>query len=314
MKKVCVVILNWNGGSLTLGCLEALQKSDYASLEYIVVDNGSTDGSLEQIINVYPTVTVIKNAANVGFAAGCNQGIAAGLKQGADYLLMLNNDTWVNSRMISTLVRVAMDHQDRAATLPKIYVDKHLSRLWFVAGEVNYWMGLFSNPAYNSFDDGRFDSITDAAYASGCCILMPKGVVERVGGFDSNFFAYVEDVDWSIRCRREGFRLIVCPDAKLWHGVSATGKKNSSMMRYLLTRNHLWTMRRHANAAQFTTSMLFLPLRSMWRMAQIARVRDWESIGAELRGLKDGLLGSVMPQSSVGRYSRPGGCDNSTTK
>lgn len=302
MKKVCAVILNWNGGDLTVGCLEALQKSDYPDLTCVIVDNGSTDGSLEQIVKLYPRVAVIKNPANVGFAEGCNQGIALGLRQGADYLLMLNNDTRMDVAMISMLVRTALDHEDRAATLPKIYLDNDPARLWFVRGEVNYWTGMFSNPAYNLIDDGRFDSPHDAEYASGCCILMPKPVVERVGGFDSSFFSYVEDVEWSIRCRRAGFRLIVCPSARLWHGVSATGKKNLSMMRYLLTRNHLWTLRRHASPTQLATSMFFLPLRSIWRIARVARTRDWKCIGAELRGLKDGLLGSVVPESSVGSF------------
>ena len=132
-------------------------------------------------------------------------------------------------------------------------------------------------------------------------MLMPKGVVERVRGFDHTFVSYVEDVDWSIRCRSAGFPIVLCPTAKLWHDVSVTGKKRPAMMRYYLTRNHLWTLRRHASPWQFATAMFLLPLRSVWRMARLVGARDGKSIMAELRGLKDGLLGAIAPESSVGK-------------
>jgi hypothetical protein len=301
MKKVCVVILNWNGGDLTIRCLEELRKSDYSDLAYVVVDNGSTDGSLEQIVKLYPQAGIIKNATNLGFAEGCNQGIAWGLDRGADYLLMLNNDTWMDSAMISNIVAAAVAHDDRVAVIPKIYLASDPLRFWFAWGRVNLWTGVFSNPAYNLLDDGRFDSPPEVEYASGCCILIPRCIVQEVGGFDTSYFAYVEDVDWSLRCRGAGFRLLLSPSAKLWHEVSASGKKNSARMRYLLTRNHLWTLRRYASPWQFASAMLFLPFRSLRRIIKIARARDWKGIPAELRGLKDGLLGAVAPAASVGK-------------
>jgi GT2 family glycosyltransferase len=304
MKKVCVVILNWNGGDITIRCLEGLRKSACPSLECVIVDNGSTDGSAEAIAKAFPDVGIIQNSTNLGWAAGSNQGIAWGLARGADYLLMLNNDTWGDPAMIPNLVGAASDLHDQAAIIPKIYLGSDPSRLWFARGKVNLWTGLFSNPAYHLVDDGRFDSSPEAEYASGCCILMPREIVQRVGGFDTSFFSYVEDVDWSIRCRRAGFRIVLCPQAKLWHDVSVTGKKRPAMMRYLLTRNHLWTLRRFASPWQFATAMLLLPLRSLWRIIRLARARDGKSIAAEFRGLKDGLLGAIAPQSSAGKLEQ----------
>ena len=304
MKKVCVVILNWNGRDLTLRCLEDLRKSDYPEVTCLIVDNGSTDGSTEAIIKAFPEVGVIRNTVNLGWAGGSNQGIAWGLAHGADYLLMLNNDAWADPAMISTLVAAATKLQDQVVTIPKIYLGSDPTRFWFAGGRVNFWTGLFSNPAYNLVDDGRFDSSPDVEYASGCCVLMPKGIAEHVGGFDHSFFSYVEDVEWSIRCRSAGFRIVLCPAAKLWHDVSVTGKKRPAMMRYYLTRNHLWTLRRHASPWQFATAMFLLPLRSLWRMIRLLGARDGKSIMAELRGLKDGLLGALAPASSVGKLER----------
>jgi len=304
MKKVCVVILNWNGGDLTLHCLEDLRKSDWPGLQCVIVDNGSTDGSTEAIAKAFPDAGIVQNSTNLGWAAGTNQGIAWGLARGADYLLVLNNDTWADPAMISNLVGAASGLHDRAAIIPKIFLGSDLSRLWFARGRVNLWTGLFSNPAYNSVDDGRFDSSPEAEYASGCCILIPKEIIRRVGGFDASFFAYVEDVEWSIRCRRAGFRIVLCPQARLWHDVSVTGKKRPAMMRYLLTRNHLWTLRRYASPWQFACAMLFLPPRSLWRIARLARAHDAKSVAAEFRGLKDGLLGAIAPQSSAGKLEQ----------
>jgi GT2 family glycosyltransferase len=301
MKKVCVVILNWNGRDLTLRCLEDLRKSDYPALSCVIVDNGSTDGSIEAIVKAYPDVGVIRNAVNLGWSGGSNQGIAWGLAHGADYLLMLNNDVWADPAMISRLVEAATKLQDQAVTIPKIYLGSDPTRYWFARGRINFWTGLFSNPAFNLIDDSQFDTALEVEYASGCCMLMPKGIVECVGGFDHGYFSYVEDVEWSIRSRRAGFRIVLCPTAKLWHDVSVTGKKRPAMMRYYLTRNHLWTLRRYASLLQFACVLLLLPLRSLWRIFRLARAHDAESIAAELRGLKDGLLADVAPASSVGK-------------
>jgi len=290
IKRVVVVILNWNGGDLTLRCIESLRQSHYPDSQVLVVDNGSTDGSLEEIVKSCPEADIIKNPRNLGFAEGCNQGIAWGLNWGADYVMVLNNDTWMDPHMISNLVAAATAHDDRVAVIPKIYLASDPLRFWFAWGRVNLWTGVFSNPAYGLLDDGRFDFPPEADYASGCCILIPKRIVQEVGGFDPSYFAYVEDIDWSLRCRRAGFRLVLCPSAKLWHGVSASGKKKLATMRYLLTRNHLWTLRRYASPWQLCCALLLLPLRSMWRIAKISWAHDWECIPAEFRGLKDGLL------------------------
>lgn len=299
MRKVCVVILNWNGRDLTLRCLEDLQKSSYPAVECVIVDNGSTDGSPDAIAGAHPDVTMIRNPTNLGWAGGSNQGIAWGLAHGADYLLMLNNDAWGEPPMISNLVGAATKLQNKAVAIPKIYLGSDPTRFWFAVGRVNFWTGLFSNPAYNQVDHSQFDSIPEAEYASGCCMLIPREIVERVGGFDHSFFSYVEDVEWSIRCRRAGFRLVLCPDAKVWHDVSVTGKKRPAMMRYYLTRNHLWTLRRHAGFLQFACALALLPLRSLVRLFRLAAAGDAKSIAAEFRGLKDGLFAGIAPAASV---------------
>jgi hypothetical protein len=299
MKKVGVVILNWNGGPLTPRCIESLKQSEYSPWQVVVVDNGSTDGSLEEIAHRFPEVVFIKNATNLGFAEGCNQGMRWLFEQSADFALILNNDTTVHPAMISRLVATANAQDEPVCLSPKMYVSDDPCRLWFACGRVNLWTGVFSNPAYHSVDSARFDRTREMEYASGCCVLIPREIFRAVGGFDERFFAYCEDVEWSIRCRRKGFRLLLSPQAKLWHGVAAVGKKKPALMRYLMTRNHLWTVRRHANAWQFACVLLLSPLRSSWRLGKIALAGQWGCIPAEFRGVKDGLF-ARLGQSSLG--------------
>ncbi len=293
MKKIVVVILNWNGGDVTRRCLESLRQSDCPDIQSLVVDNGSTDGSIEAIAGAFPEVGILRNASNLGFAAASNQGAKWGLDRGADYILMLNNDTRVDPAMISNMMTCATEHGGRAAVIPKIYWESDPTRLWFTVGRVSLWTGIFSNIAYNRVDDGSFDSCGEAEYASGCCILMPREIVREVGGFDPEYFAYVEDIDWSLRCRGAGFSLILCPTAKLWHAVSHTQKRQPARVRYLITRNHLWTVRRHASLVQLVCCVLLVPLRSVWRIVKIAAGGQWACVAGELRGVRDGLLGRL---------------------
>ncbi len=304
MKKACVVILNWNGRELTLRCLEDLRKSDYREVTPVVVDNGSTDGSIEAMAKSLPRCSHHPQRRESRLGRRQQSGNCLGPRHGFDYLLMLNNDARGDPGMISSLVAAATEIEDNAVTIPKIYLGSDPKRFWFATGRVSLGTGIFSNPAFNQMDDGQFDSAREAEYASGCCMLIPRGILERIGGFDHTFFSYVEDVEWSIRCRRAGFRIVLCPDARLWHDVSATGKKRPAMMRYYLTRNHLWTLRRHASALQFAAAILLLPARSSLRLFRLMIAADAESMWAELRGLWDGLTAKLAPANSVGKLEQ----------
>lgn len=296
--KVAVVILNWNAARLTLDCLEAVAGSDYHPLEVIVIDNGSTDGSAETIAARYPEVRLIRNSANLGFAEGSNQGIRRAMENGAAYVLLLNNDAIVDKSMISCLVETAAAHRNRVAVSPKMVDGYEPTRLWFVYGKTNLWTGIFSNPAFDAPATTVFDSIVPMQYASGCCILIPREMISAVGEFDPRFFAYCEDVEWSIRARRAGFGLLCDSRAYLRHYIASTGGKNPARMRYLMTRNHLWTMRKHATAFQWVVfTLAFYPLRCLLRLAKAAGHRQWDCIPAQFRGLKDGLFARLTQNS-----------------
>ncbi|HZY73979.1 MAG TPA: glycosyltransferase family 2 protein [Edaphobacter sp.] len=292
-RSVAVVIVNWNCGELLTECLKTVCHSDQPGVQAVVIDNGSDDGSLDSVRQFFPETHIIQNNKNLGFAKASNQGLEWAQQQQFPYMLLLNADTRIHPAMISELVAAAQRHNNTIAACPKIYQWRAPDTLWFAYGLSNLWTGNFSNPAYGRYDTPAFTTARDMGYASGCCILMPARVVDRVGLLDETLFAYCEDVDWSLRCRRAGFRLCYVPDACMWHwGGSPEAKKRPATYRYLTTRNQIWVLRRNACLAQFTTFIALYPLRALYRIIKLGVTGDWPSARAELRGAKDGFFSS----------------------
>ena len=291
MKKVSVVLLNWNGAHFTIPCIESLRQSSYPNVEIVVVDNGSTDGSPERISERFPDIPMIRNGANLGFAQGNNIGVDYSLRAGADYVLTLNNDTLVDPEMISELVATTSRHEDSVAVCPKIYWFHQPDRLWFGGSRANLWFGIFDHIGMNEVDNSRYATERDIGFATGCCILVPRKIIEAVGMFDPAFFIYCEDVDWSLRCRRAGFRLLFAPKAKLRHVESGMTRQLTAWKRYLFTRNAIWTVRRNGTALHKAVYFfLMYPLLALRRIMRFGLRRQWDGLRAEVRGARDGFF------------------------
>ena len=293
-QTVAVVILNWNGGDDILDCLKSVFESTLKTIEVIVVDNGSSDGSSDAIRLRYPQTRFIDNPRNLGFAKGSNQGIAWALERGIRYVLLLNGDARLHPDAIAELLAAVIATSDAIVACPRIYLghsDNEVNRLWFAFGTVRLWAGLFQNPAFNQIDSPAWSLPKDMEYASGCCMLIPARILQKVGVLDESFFAYCEDIDFSIRVRSADFRLQYVPTARLWHGSNRpTDRTRSAFYRYLATRNNLWVVRKHGSHLQIMTCFCVLPLRSLFRLAHMLASAKWDSIAAELKGIKDGVF------------------------
>lgn len=296
-RTVAVVILNWNGGDDILACLASLFDSTHNAIEVVIVDNGSTDGSSGEICKRFPQAHFIHNSENLGFAKGSNQGIEWALDRGIEYVLLLNGDARLHPNAIHELLAVACQENDAVVACPKMYLassDARLQRLWFAYGKVKLWAGLFQNPAFNQVDSPQWSTPSDMEYASGCCMLIPARILRDVGLFDESFFAYCEDIDLSLRVRKAGFRLRYVPTAHLCHGShTQTNRTRTPTYRYLSTRNNLWVVRKHGSRFDELICFCILPLRSLFRVARLIMRAEWNSVAAELRGIKDGALMSV---------------------
>ena len=246
-SKISIIILNWNGLKDTLECLESVKKIDYPDFEVIVVDNGSTDGSAQFIRQRFPDVRFIQNSENLGYAEGNNVGIRYALGHGAEFVLVLNNDTIVDKNILLAFVKGAADYPDAGVFGAKIYNFDDPNRIWHAGGILDQKTAEMYQNGFGVLDDGTFYiTAVEIDYACGCSLFFRREVAEKIGLFDPDFFLYYEDTDLCFRARRAGFKVMYIPAAKLWHKVSASFRPTPSPSSYYyLTRNRLLFARRN---------------------------------------------------------------------
>ena len=237
---VAAVVLNWNGGDDTIRALESLR-----GIETICVDNGSTDGSAAEVERRFPDVELIRAGANLGFAGGNNVGIRRALERGADWVLLLNNDAVAGEGIAAALERAAVVRPDAGLLACKIYLDG--DTLQSAGGSFDARLGYSGRlTGYGSRDDGRFDVLRDVGRVDGAAMAVSRAAVERAGLLDEELFAYVEDVEWSLRIRRAGLGVVFVPGARVWHrGQGASGGPASVTNLYYDTRNTIVVVERY---------------------------------------------------------------------
>lgn len=250
--SIYVVILNWNGRDDTLACLASVAKIAYPNFRVIVVDNGSADDSVSVIRAAFPEVDLIETGRNLGFAGGNNVGIKHALEHGADYVLLLNNDTEVDPGILDAFVSAAKRFPDAGVFSGKIYFHAEPNRIWYAGAQWNPKAARFMLVGEGLLDDGTtYSTACETGYACGCAFFLPAGRVREIGLLDEDFFLYFEETDWCFRAKEAGYPSIFVPGAKLWHKVSGSfGGEGSPLALYFITRNRLLWARRHANLTQ----------------------------------------------------------------
>ena len=240
LPKLSVIILNYNGLRWLAKCLSSVAGTDYPNLDVYLVDNGSTDGSLEYTQENFPWVKVIPNEENLGFAEGYNRAIE---KVSADYIVLLNNDTEVLNRdWIKHLVDAAFSDSMIAAVACKMVSMEDRSRLDSVGGMgIPFWRG-FIDIGRGELDRGQYDRGDFEPFAfCGGAALIKRSIFMRIGGFDGKFFPYVEDPDLSWRLRLFGYKVAFAPRAKVAHYFSGSTKWKAvdALKLYYCHRNFL---------------------------------------------------------------------------
>jgi len=288
---VFVVVLSWNGRENTLACLRSLRAVTYEALRVVVVDNGSIDGTAEAVRAEFPEAELVLYEQNLGFAGGANAGMRRGLELGAEHVLLLNNDTEIEPGFLEPLVDEAARRPDAAALCSKILFLDPPDRIWWAGADYDPRRGHQRRPRGHGERDGPpYSELEETDRACGAAMLVPRPVLERVGGFDEDLFAYYEDAEWSVRARGSGLRIFVVPTSRVWHRVSAaSGGASSPRTLYFGARNAMVVAERHAP---------FGPVRTWWRravilaahLAQALRGRAGAAgLAAAWRGWRDGL-------------------------
>jgi GT2 family glycosyltransferase len=245
--KVCIVVLTWNNYELTRDCLYSVRKLDYSNFEVILVDNGSGDGSPERLAAEFPEVRLIQNDKNLGFPAGNNVAIRDAIQRNPDYFLLLNNDTLVAPDFLSKLVRVTESDQRIGIVNPKILYFEPSDRIWFAGGYFKPWWSTGKVRGVNRRDMGKYDDTREISFVTGCAFLIKTAVVRQIGLLDELFFLGFEDLDWTVRALRAGFRAFYVGSAVIWHKSSYDTKKNlgKPIMDFYRTRNSILLARKH---------------------------------------------------------------------
>ena len=243
--SVYIIVLTWNQSALTLACLQSLQATTYANAHVIVVDNGSHDGTADSIRLHFPAVSLIANPENLGFVQGNNQGIAQALAGGADYVMLLNNDTVVDPGMLSDILAVAESDATIGIVGPTICYFDPPDVIWGAGARVDWRTGDTYRLHANEKDDAAQGVPYEVEFVGGCALCIKRQVIERIGLLDERFFIYYEETDWCIRTKSAGYRCVVAPRGKIWHKVSAAMGEGTAMTVYYMSRNRLLFLTKH---------------------------------------------------------------------
>lgn len=331
--SVYILILNWNGWRNTIECLESIQQLYYPNYRIIVIDNGSTDGSLSKIKDwaagklsieskfvIYNTITkpvtlieydlsvakaggkqvlenkieylpysrrmiLIKTNSNLGYAGGNNIGIKYALRQGAEYIWLLNNDTVVDKYALIELLKLAESNKRIGMVGSKLlYYNKPDIIQAAGGGWFNFWQGLPYAYGWLEKDRGQWDNILQVYGINGASLLVRNKVIEMVGYLSEAFFLYGEETEWQIRATKQGWLLFYCPGSKVWHKENASLGYKSPLVEYYSTRNNIWITRRYSKRT-LPVAMFFHFLRVIRRIAK----GDFRRAVAVSKGIWEGL-------------------------
>lgn len=244
LPYVISVILNTNRRDDTLACLASLAQNTYPNHSIIILDNDSSDGSLEAIQEKYPDAQMVSLENNLGYAGNNNVGIEIALQQKADWVFILNEDTVLNEDCIEKLVSEGEKDRKIGIVGPMVYHYDEPEYIQSAGGMLGqYWESI--HIAKNELDTGQVHLPRPVEWVSGCAIMIRSEVIKDIGMLDARFFYYWEETEWCLRANKAGYKILHVPSAKLWHkGVQRDYIAKPSLL-YYDTRNHLLLLKKH---------------------------------------------------------------------
>lgn len=264
MKKISFVILHYRDVKNTKECIASLcsmKTVKDVAVEVLVVDNNSPDPFPEDNIScAIGSVSIYKNKENLGFSGGMNSGISIALQNNADYITIVNNDTVFDKNFLVEVMKFLSVEKKPGIIAPKIYFypgeeyhhdrykDKERGKvIWYAGGKIDWNNVIGSHRGVDEVDFGQHDNEFETTFATGCCIVFPKEVLQKVGFFDDAYYLYNEDMDLSMRVKKAGYGIFFVPQAVLWHkNAKSSGGAGSSLQDYYISRNRMLFAMRYA--------------------------------------------------------------------
>lgn len=232
MKLLSIIIVNYNARDLIRECLHSIYAGTHIPFEIIIVDNISSDGSVEMLGKEFPSIKLIKNTENVGFARANNQGIKA---SGGDLILLLNPDTKIIGSALDRLANF-LDADIKAGAAGPLLVNADGNALYTsgrpsfgLCSQINYYWNAakYIDSVLKNMDRSRPSRV---GQLSGCCLMLKKEALDKTGMLDENYFMYYEDSDMCLRINKAGYELVLIPDVRIIHyGGKSTEDKAASL-------------------------------------------------------------------------------------
>ena len=222
ITHIKILILNWNRKDLLKHCLDSVIAIDYPNYSVIMIDNGSSDGSLDMVQENYSKVECLALDRNYGYAGGYNRCFAQLKDETAEFIMLLNNDTVIDLDILNSFNNARMKFGDSHIYGGKIYYLDDPNKIWYAGGRVKLKYINISHWGIRKQDSPEFSNPIETDYITGCCLFTSMEVINKLNGFDERFNMYGEDVDLCLRAKNLGINCYYWPDAKLWHHVSAS--------------------------------------------------------------------------------------------
>ncbi len=239
-KKVIVLILSYNGKHLLEESISSYLTNDYPNFEVVVIDNGSTDGTMEWVKMNYPDVYVHRTEKNLRYSGGLNFGMQYAFdEKKADFALITNNDVKADKGLISALVETALSDDKIAFSIGKVYYYDEPNVLQTVGKKYHPVLWNGGHIGNRETDMGQYDRIEERYWCDDIYWLVSREIWEKTGGYDTEFAFQGEDFDWQVRAKQLGYKIMYTPEAKLWHKESMTIGKTSPFKAYYDARNPL---------------------------------------------------------------------------
>lgn len=288
MQKIAISLITYNSHDKTIACLESLDKIQTGDVELsvIVIDNASKEKFQYTKKPQNFSLTILHQATNSGFSGGHNVGISYALKNEADFILLLNNDTTVDPQLLVSLHQALEKDKKVGAVVPKIYFEKghefHKDRytkdelgkvFWYAGGKMDFENVVGDHRGVDEVDHGQYDKEEVVELLTGCCVLLRSEVFRKVGMFDERYFLYYEDADLHERLKKAGYLVKYIPKAVLWHSnAGSTGGSGSKLQDYYISRNRM------------LFGMTYAPIRTKIALGReslrlLVTGREWQKIG-----------------------------------
>lgn len=292
--KVSIVILNWNNYEDTIECIESLEEISYRNFEIIIVDNGSTNDSEKILRKKFGSYEFIQTGKNLGFTGGNNVGIRTAINNGADYVLLLNNDTVVEKDFLEPLVGACVENAEIGMVAPKILYYDEPNKIWAAGGSIIWWRGSGFQTAENKLDSRKYREDQYVSFITGCAMLIKEKTIRKVGLLDEDYFAYSEDVDYCTRVIKAHLKIKYVGRSIIYHKVrSRNNGRVSSTRAYYNLRNRMLFMKKNSSRMYFWIFIIFMAFNLIFKFAIWFFSKKRYLIKASKKSLEDFLSGKV---------------------